>query len=163
MFGKFVTGKLNRAFGKGKKVTVSIGLVAVLLAAVACQSPAQTVEIPVTKNVNWDLLRKVTNKESYDSLLRYNEALVGRRVYYKAQIIQVLEGGDGKYQLRAYVTEGEYFWDDAVFLRYSGERLLEDDIIEFVGEVNGLVTYEAVLGNKITIPEITVIHSRRIP
>ena len=42
MFGKFVAGKLNRAFGKGRKMTVSVGLAVGLLAVVACQAPDQT-------------------------------------------------------------------------------------------------------------------------
>ena len=47
-------------------------------------------------------------------------------------------------------------------MHYSGARLLEDDIVEFVGEVKGLITYEAVLGNQITIPEIDSIQIRLI-
>ncbi len=50
--------------------------------------------------------------------------------------------------------------DDTIFLRYSGNRLLEDDIVEFVAIVNGLITYEALMGNDITIPDLTAISLR---
>jgi len=47
--------------------------------------------------------------------------------------------------------------EDIVYLYstdYSGERLLEGDIIQFCGKSKGTVTYEAILGNTITIPGI---------
>ena len=33
----------------------------------------------------------------------------------------------------------------------------EDDVIAFVGRMNGTITYESVLGGDITIPDITVL------
>ena len=42
MFGKFITGKLNRVIGKGKKAIVAAGLSAGVLAVVACQAPEPT-------------------------------------------------------------------------------------------------------------------------
>ena len=52
------------------------------------------------------------------------------------------------------VTDNGFFWDDTIYVHYSGSRLLEDDIIEFIGTVKGLITYESVLGGNITIPEV---------
>ena len=66
----------------------------------------------------------------------------------------------GDFQLRVNVTPGDYgFWDDTVFLRYDDApvRILEDDVIAFVGRMNGTVTYESVLGGDVTIPDITVL------
>ena len=97
---------------------------------------------------------------SYDDLFRNNEEHIGKMVWYTGKVIQVIEGDGDEYQLRVNVTEGEIFWDDTVYLQYSGPRLLEDDIIEFVGRVNGLITYEAVMGNEVTIPAIRVIAHR---
>ena len=60
-----------------------------------------------------------------------------------------------RYTLRVNVAKGEYgFWDDAVYVTYTGERLLEDDIIALYGKVKGRKTYAAVLGNQITIPKV---------
>ena len=97
---------------------------------------------------------------SYDDLFRNNEDHIGKTVWYTGQVIQVVEGDGNEYQLRVNVTKDNGFWDDTMFLRYTGPRLLEDDIIEFVGKVNGLVTYEAIMGNQVTIPDIAVIESR---
>ena len=46
------------------------------------------------------------------------------------------------------------------FLRYDDApvRILDDDIIAFVGRMNGTLTYESVMGGNITIPDITVLH-----
>lgn len=101
---------------------------------------------------------------SYDDLFRNNEQHIGKKVWLTAKIIQVIEIDSDEFQLRAKITENEGFWNDTVFLQYSGPRLLEDDIIEFVGSVYGLITYESVSGQEITIPAITFISaaSRRL-
>lgn len=99
---------------------------------------------------------------SYDDLFRNNGAYIGQKVHFQGKIVQVVEGPGDSYDLRVNVTQGQYTWDDTVYLHYSGPRLLEDDIIEFVGEVEGLMTYEAVFGNNITIPELVVIQSRLV-
>ena len=100
----------------------------------------------------------------YDDLFRNNEDHVGKRIRFVAEIIQVIENADGDNQfiLRGNVTRGKYSWDDAVLLAYAGPRLLEDDIVEMVGIVLGLYTYEAVLGNEVTVPHILVVASQRV-
>ena len=98
----------------------------------------------------------------YNNLFRNNEEHIGKRVWYQAQVVQVIEKGRDKYELRVDVTRGDYFWENTVFLFYSGSRLLEEDIIEFVGIVEELVTYEAIFGNDVTIPAIRVIDSRLV-
>ena len=97
---------------------------------------------------------------SYDDLFRYNEQYVGKLVYYKGQVIQVLDVGQDQYQLRVNVTEGQYIWQDNTLLLYAGSRFLENDIIEFVGTVIGLITYKDVLGIPTTIPEISVVQAQ---
>ncbi len=95
----------------------------------------------------------------YRTLFRYAEQNAGKLVHYRGEVIQVLED-DGDFQLRVNVTPGDYgFWDDTVFLRYNDApvRILEDDIIAFVGRMNGTVTYETVMGGTVTIPDITVV------
>ena len=118
---------------------------------------------PTVVALDWNTLKDTAERVPYEDLFRNNEEWEGNSVYYEGKIVQVIEGSGDKYQLRANVTKGEIFWDDTVFLRYSGERLLEDDTIEFVGRVNGLIKYEAIFGNEVTIPDITIIQSRRIP
>ncbi|MDE0401793.1 MAG: hypothetical protein OXL96_28700 [Candidatus Poribacteria bacterium] len=82
--------------------------------------------------------------------MRYAERHRGKRVYYRGRVIQVLESR-GDFQLRVNVTSGDYgLWEDTVFLRYDDApvRILEDDIVAFVGKMNGTVTYESVLGGR---------------
>ncbi len=120
----------------------------------------QTLDISPT--LTFEELVSQASQVTYDELFRNNESYVGDFVHYRVRVVQVIEAGRDKYQLRANVTEGSYLWEDTVFLHYSGDRLLEEDLIEFVGEVKGLITYEAVLGNQITIPEIDIIQARLI-
>lgn len=107
-------------------------------------------------------LSEIKNKStelSYDELMRHNEDYVGDLVHYRAEVVQVMEVYGDNYVLRAKVTQGPYDrWEDTVWLDYEGDRVLEDDIVEFWGRVDGLKTYEAVLGNQITIPKIKVLH-----
>ncbi len=70
---------------------------------------------------------------SYDNLFRNNERYIGATVCYEGKVVQVIEGAGDNYNLRVEVTRKEYSWEDTVFLYYSGDRLLENDIIEFVG------------------------------
>ena len=95
----------------------------------------------------------------YRTLFRYAEDNVGKRVFYRGEVVQVIED-QGDFQLRVNVTPGEYgFWEDTVFLRHDDApvRILEDDIIAFVGIMNGTLTYESAMGGKVTIPDITVV------
>ena len=45
---------------------------------------------------------------------------------------------------------------------YEGERLLEEDTIEFIGKSVGLKTYSAILRNSVTIPDMKVVQINRI-
>ena len=112
----------------------------------------------------FDELFELTQEIAYDDLFRNNELHVGKEVRFVAKIVQVIENPDrgDEFYLRGNVTPGDFLWDDAVFLEYTGPRLLEDDIVEMIGIVEGLFTYEAVLGNQVTVPHILVVKSRRI-
>ena len=76
---------------------------------------------------------------TYDELFRNNDSYIGALVHYRGEVIQVVEGwSDDTFDLRVNVTEDDYFWKDTVYLNYTGERLLENDIIEFVGRGQGV-------------------------
>lgn len=139
-------------------------IVAIILVSTVfgCAPLAATPTAPAYSDLSFQDLKSKSESPSYDDLFRNNEQHVGQIVYYKAQVIQVLDVGQGRYQLRANVTEGTFRWSDTVFLRYSGARLLMNDIIEFVGTVVGLQTYKSVLGGPITIPDISVIRAELV-
>jgi len=94
----------------------------------------------------------------YKELARNTESYIGSVVYYRGQVSQVQEGFGDNYALRIAVTLGSFVWDDHLYVHYSGEtRLLEEDIVDLWLRIDGRKTYEALLGNQITIPEATVL------
>jgi RNA polymerase subunit RPABC4/transcription elongation factor Spt4 len=98
-------------------------------------------------------LKKAAEKPKYKTLFRYSENYEFESVYYKGEVIQVLDDGAGTYTLRINVTKGEYGWyEDTVLVIYEGKRVIEDDIVEFVATYTGPHTYESVMGGDITIP-----------
>lgn len=94
---------------------------------------------------------------SYKKLARTPDKYEGKKYKFTGKIIQVMES-DYYTCYRIDVTKGKYgFWDDTVYVEYWGnsdKRFLEDDIVTFYGESEGLYTYESVLGSSITIPSI---------
>ena len=114
--------------------------------------------------LTFDEQKALASQIPYDDLFRNNETHIGKQVWYQGQVVQVIDEGNGndKYQLRANVTRGEYGWDGTVFLHYSGKRILEDDIIEFIGTVEELLNYETIFGQNITVPAIRVIASKLV-
>lgn len=69
-----------------------------------------------------------------------------------------------KYVLRVATKQKAYigYFNDDIWVNYKGKRLLEGDIIDVWGKVKGLKTYTAVLGNRITIPELDSLHTELV-
>ena len=137
-----------------------------LLPILACELPTSDPPTPTgpTKipapTPTWEEWKESSGKIPYETLFRYAEDHKGKRVCYRGNVVQVIESS-GDFQLRVNVTPVEYgFWDDTVFLRYDDApvRILEDDIIAFVGRMNGTITFKSAMGGNITIPDITVLH-----
>ncbi|MCA9239735.1 MAG: hypothetical protein KDA37_06035, partial [Planctomycetales bacterium] len=98
----------------------------------------------------------------YDDLFRYNEDHVGKLVRYVGQVLQVEECqtcAEDLAVLRIAVTEDRFgLWDDPIWVEYMGpDRFLEDDIVTVWGIVEGLHTYETILGGTVTIPALTAL------
>lgn len=93
----------------------------------------------------------------YKKLCRTPDKYEGKKLKFTGKIFQVIEEDYYTCYLIE-VTKGEYgIWDDRVYVEYWGDsekRLLEDDIVTFYGESQGLHTYESVLGKSITVPSI---------
>ena len=112
-----------------------------------------------TSTPRWNHWPDTAKQISYKELFRYAESYKGEKVYYKAKVIQTIEN-DGDFTLRAYVTPiNHILWEDAILLDYNNApvRVLEGDIVHFVGIMEGLVTYEAALGYSVTVPSITIL------
>ena len=89
----------------------------------------------------------------YEELFRNNEEYESRLFRFRGRVIQLIERARNKYDLRVNVDD---VWDDSVVYlsAYKGQRLLEGDVIEFVGESSGLYAYEAINRATITIPQL---------
>ena len=89
----------------------------------------------------------------YEELFRNNEQYESQDFYFEGEIVQVIEGRGDEYDFR--VRVGKILDDEIIYLSgYRGQRLLEDDSIEFIGRSKGLHSYKAILGNRVTIPEL---------
>ncbi len=93
---------------------------------------------------------------TYDDIHRRNEDHVGEVVYFKGEVVQYTEDPDAPFVVLVHVGQrsGIYI-DDSIGLQYEGDPLMEYDIVEFVGTVEPLITYDSVFGSK-TIPGLTV-------
>lgn len=110
------------------------------------QMEENTVSVEEVKNQSIEI--------PYNDLLRNPEQYEGEFVRFdEAQVTQVIEYEED-FRLRANVTEGEYDWEDDIYIIWEGDRFIEDDIIRVWGEFTGLFTYETTLGEQRTIPQI---------
>lgn len=111
-----------------------------------------------------DALKSQAITIEYDDLFRNNEDHVGKTVRFVGEVLEFQEKPcilceDKQYLLRVAVTEGAYgIWDDPLLVQYSGkDRFLDEDIVTLWGTVEGLTSYTAVLGNTVTLPEISAV------
>lgn len=137
----------------------AIGILLIVFVVIGSSSgtskPSEKYKTASTEEIKQNAIENL----SYEDLFRNNSQYIGKVVHYLSKVNQVLEASGDDYVLRAFITEGEYgFWENDVFLHYNGERVLEDDIIEFWGEVKGVKRYETVLAGQRSIPEIVILH-----
>ena len=100
---------------------------------------------------------------TYKEIARNPGNFTGQKAKFEGKVIQVAESGN-KVVLRVDVTKeenefasGGYLYTDTVYVEYTRKsenesRILEDDIINMYGTLNGTKTYDSVLGSSITIP-----------
>jgi antitoxin component YwqK of YwqJK toxin-antitoxin module len=97
------------------------------------------------------------NIYSYKDIARNPSNFRGKYAVFTGKVIQVQESGR-RVILRTNVTKGEYgFWSDTIYIDYTRwnddeNRILEDDIIKIYGELNGIKTYDTILGGEASIP-----------
>ena len=96
---------------------------------------------------------------SFDDLMRNNENYIGRIIYFRGQIDQFVDDGEGEYILRvstkpAALAEDGYIGNTIILLHYNGKRVLEGDIIDLWGISKGLYSYTSVFNAPVTLPEL---------
>lgn len=113
-----------------------------------CENELQGYKPAVVKSTGYQTI-------SYDDLMRYSDDYIGQSVQYVGEVVQVMEAEDGTFELRVAVTKSEYgIYTDVIYVSYGGARVLEQDIVTVQGESVGLLSYETVMGNKITLPHV---------
>ena len=125
-------------------------------APAAAKGPAPTATATLTP-AEWQAAAKTVG---FEELARDTEAWVGKLVHLRGKVVQVSEAGSSGAVLRVNMTEDSNgYWADTVWVEYPGygpgQRVLEDDLIEFVAQIDGREKYQAILGQEITLPGMT--------
>lgn len=100
----------------------------------------------------------------FEDLARNPDNWKGTRLTYTGQVIQVSEPSYGDtVTLRINVTQDEYgWWEDTILatveIPQGNDRILEEDVIVFYGECDGLYTYESVIGSSVSVPKIDILY-----
>ena len=93
---------------------------------------------------------------AFDDLARNTEDHEGKLLSLSGTVVQVIEDGDAA-DLRVNVDKN---YEQTVYVRYPNygkQRVLDNDAVKMVAQVDGRVTYETVMGNKVTIPALTAL------
>lgn len=145
---------------KLKYFLFGVATVFILLIAIgSCSDTSNKVSVP-TGSVQ-ELKAIPVTDVSYDDLARNTEQYVNKNVRYRGKVIQVVESPPvmrinvAKPTPEGFITESNII---LVTRKDNAGRILEDDTIEVWGVVAGPKTYEAVLKQSITIPEIVSYH-----
>lgn len=114
------------------------------------QEPAETEEEYISK----------CNNFTYKEIARNPNNYKGKRAKFTGEVIQVQEGYNNNVVLRVNITKGEYgMWEDTIWVDYkytnsNESKILEDDIINIYGEMQGQKSYTSILGSQVTLPQI---------
>lgn len=105
----------------------------------------------------------------YTSLARNPNQYKGNDYKFTGEVVQAMNDDPENVVLRVNVTPKTYtysketYYEDTilVYYQYSSSyesKILEDDIITIYGRSIGTYTYEAVLGNSVTIPAVVAMY-----
>lgn len=93
---------------------------------------------------------------TYEDLSRSPDDYIGQKVKFTGTVVQIMESS---YQNIMRLATSDYY-EDIIYGTYDPDildvRLLEDDNITIYGTAQGIETYEAVLGNTISLPKVSV-------
>lgn len=146
---------------KGEKIGLWVGgIIALIVIIFAIIRNAGKNNSSASTNLNQIPLSQVKNSAitiDYDNLMRYNGDYVGKIIYYRGQILQIVENHQGCYDIRLATKKSTYlenYYEDVLWLNYYGKLFLESDFIDMGGSVEGIKKYNTVLGSRQMIPEI---------
>jgi hypothetical protein len=100
---------------------------------------------------------------AYSELFRNNEQYIGKPILYIGELWQEILGEGYRIAVTPDSLTYPSYWEDVVWVNYeTKEKFLENDIIEVVGIVKGLMSYQGVDGGMRQIPEIDAVSMRII-
>lgn len=117
-------------------------------------NPIKTYVPTTSSNMSIDEIKKNAIAVKYADLSGNNQDYVGKIVYFKAEVFEMIEIDPKNYTLLVHMTKNEDFWIDQVWINNNGERFLETDIIDVWAKVKGLRSYTSSMENEVTIPEV---------
>lgn len=118
----------------------------------------QTSKAAVVATESPEQFKSQCTQLDYTQLARNPDKYKEQKISYVGKVVQVQESGNDVV-MRVNVSKGEWdFWEDTIWVNYTKQpgsnRILENDVIQLWGTVQGLKKYTAVMGNEIAIPEI---------
>lgn len=136
----------------------------------AVTAPVPTVPPPPT----WEEARSRSREVGYREWFRNWGVYQGTSLYFRGQVKQVIDDGGtdqavfSSLRVDVLPTEyGQYLSRGVIYLHglvhSRGTRLLEDDLVEFVGIAEAPLTYQTTLGTSITVPAMRAVVARRVP
>jgi tetratricopeptide (TPR) repeat protein len=117
-------------------------------------APVQT---PTLSKAALDQLKNAALMPTYTNLFKNINAYTGKVVYFRGKVLQLISRGNNQYDLRI-GTQEPYYGDNIIYVHYLGNPLvIENEIVDVWGKVDGVTDYYSVSGATISIPEITAI------
>lgn len=114
---------------------------------------------PITKSqVTLEEYKTLCSSYDYKDVARNPHSYTGKKAVFTGQVQWTQEIDDYVIMVVA-VTEGEYYWDDGVYVEYqcksnTESRILQNDIITMYGVLNGIKTYTAVDYSSVSLPHL---------
>ena len=95
--------------------------------------------------------------QDYQDWIHYPQRYAKRLATFRGKVVQSIENPGKGYTIRVNVTQTRHGWQDTVwvdFTRSLPQRVVEGDIIDVTGRLNGIKTYTAIMGQTIQIPAV---------
>lgn len=96
---------------------------------------------------------------TYDDLLRDSENYIGKIVYFRLGAIQVNDYGNGEYLIITVpLDSNEYPTANPIQVLYKGKRIINGDMIDVWGRMQGVENYITVQGGQQAAPKLDALY-----